>query len=248
MELMDEMLTEVRVPEYKVIDFMCNVTFLKNKYSTILTSDWDGNVERGYALPPLTTTRNNKKIMFTRDEKTGGSWFAASEEGHVAVMIHQESDLTRKENKLKSSSLLLLDIVCSDFPISFFTEYDLRYFEPFSLILYAGDKLYDMTWDNGEKTILDLEISEEHIWSSMPAYYRHYSTGKKEEFKNFLVKKPKPYASAIRTFHKELCQAPSVTQAVVMHNSVMFYHTDVLEDKFYISSLPLKNRPFLLND
>jgi len=149
---------------------------------------------------------------------------------------------------LKSSSLLLLDIISSDFPLSFFTEYDLKYFEPFSLILYIGDKLYDMTWDNRETTIIDLEMSEEHIWSSMPVYYRQYSAEKKDEFKSFLVKSPKPYASAIRTFHKDLCKAPSVTQAVVMNNCVMFYHTDVLEDKFYISSLPLKNRPFLLND
>lgn len=227
---------------------MCNVTFLKNRYSTILTSDWDGNVERGYALPPLTTTRNNKKIMFTRDEKTGGSWFAASEEGHVAVMIHQESELTRKENKLKSSSLVLLDIVCSDFPISFFTEYDLGYFEPFSLILYIDDKLYDMTWDNGEKTIVGLDVAGEHIWSSMQAYYQQFSVEKREEFKHFLVKKPKPYAAAIRAFHKELCKVPSITQAVVMTNCIMFYHINVLEDKFYVSSLPLKNRPFLLND
>jgi hypothetical protein len=248
MNLADETLIEVEIPEYNSIDSMCNVTFLKNKYSTILTSDWDGNVERGYSLPPMVTSRNNKNLIFTRDEKTGGSWFAANEDGDIAVLMNRESHDLAREHHRKSCSLVLLDIISSDAPIEAFAEMELQYTQAFSLIIYTKQRLFELVWENGEKEINVRGTLAEHMWSSVPAADGRTADEREKLFKDFLIAKPKPYATAIRTFHKELCKAHSITQAVLINNTIMLYHTDVLENKFYITSLPLKNALFHIRD
>jgi hypothetical protein len=249
MDLCNEMLLDVEVPEYNSNDAMCNVTFLKNKYSTILTSDWDGNVERGYSLPPIVATYGTKKVMFTRDEKTGGSWFAATDNGDIAVVMNNKAkDHINKENHLKSSSLILLEIISADSPFDVFAELNLQPIEPFSIVLYSNSKLYELIWDGDGKSINAPDTDSEHLWALAPEFGEGSLAEKEKQFKDFLIKKPKPYAAAIRTFHKELCKAFSITQAVLMSNNIMFYHMDMLDNKFYICSLPLKNTPFIIND
>jgi hypothetical protein len=248
MNVADEILLKVKTPEFNSIDFMSNVTFLRNKYSAILTSDWDGNIERGYSLPPIVTSRNDKKIIFTRDERTGGSWFAANDNGDIAVLLNRESlDIAKKRHQI-SSSLVLLDIISADSPIEAFAELQLQNTRAFSLILHTGQRLFELVWENGVKEINVKGIFAGQIWSSEPISDGKTVASKEKLFKDFLIASPKPYSTAIRNFHKELCKANSITQAILTNNSVMFFHTDVLEDKFYISSLPLKNTPFIISD
>ncbi len=67
---------------------MCTVSFIALTKGAILTSNRDEHVSRSIALYPEIYQANNRKIMFPKDSKAGGTWFISNENGDIGVLLN----------------------------------------------------------------------------------------------------------------------------------------------------------------
>lgn len=236
---------------------MCTVSFISLKDRTIITSNRDENVQRGKASAPAFEILNNKKIIFPKDTKAGGTWFAASGNGTVAVLLngafvkHVPVPPYRK-----SRGLVLLEIIGSDDPFEFYKKLHLQDIEPFTLVLYQQGMLYELRWDGQHKHELQLNNSGNYIWSSATLYSNEVIRHRKDLFERFLNEAGIISAERIHQFHSNNHEDEengfvinrqtgmrtfSITQAVLEPGSIRFLHRDLLQQQQFEETMPVRN-------
>ena len=248
---------------------MCTVSFISVKGKTIITSNRDENVQRGKASAPSFEILNNKKIIFPKDSKAGGTWFAAADNGVVAVLLNGAFvKHTPAPPYRKSRGLILLEIIGSDNPFSFFREMNLLDIEPFTLVLYqhtvscGQDTLHELRWDGNNRHELALDNSGSYIWSSATLYTAEVIQHRKNLFDRFVDGTETITADLIYQFHSNNHQDDengfvinrqtglktfSITQAVLPHavpggqDNINFLHNDLLQHQKFEESMPISN-------
>jgi len=66
---------------------MCTVSFVNANGKIIITSNRDEQTIRPSAIEPKNYLINNKNIIFPKDKKAGGTWFAINEHSTVLVLL-----------------------------------------------------------------------------------------------------------------------------------------------------------------
>lgn len=240
---------------------MCTVSYVSHSGRSFITSNRDEHIGRETAYAPVFESINDKKIIFPKDAKAGGTWFAASEEGVVAVLLngafekHQPTPPYRK-----SRGLVLLDIISSHKPFELIAGINLNRIEPFTLILYQQHSLTELRWDGDMKHEKELDASGNYIWSSATLYSGEVIQHRKELFNRFITAEEKPAAEAIAAFHSNDhndeengfvinrsngMRTFSITQAVVQPGKIDFRHIDLLKNQQFEETMYI--RPALIN-
>jgi len=221
----------------------------------IITSNRDEHLQRENAVAPALHTLPAKKIIFPKDAKAGGSWFAAADDGVVLVLLN---GAFKKHNPQppyrKSRGLILLEIIEANEPLSFFKVISLENIEPFTIVLYQPDQLYELRWDGKNKHEKQLDAAGSYIWSSATLYNDEIIAYREELFEQF-IHSAAITAKGIYDFHasnngdtengfiisrKTGMKTFSITQAVVNDDAVNFLHSDLLQQQEYAEVLPLK--------
>lgn len=227
---------------------MCTVSFVNSPKTVIITSNRDEKVIRPTAIPPDTYHCNGKSLMYPKDTKAGGTWFAADSHGTVLVLLnggmikHNVQFLYRK-----SRGLIALDIIGSDSPKIFWNEINLEDIEPFTLILYEDKKLYELVWDGFMKRTMQLDENKNYIWSSVTLYPEEIRIKRSGWFSDFLNSKTKVSASEMLDFHKNTegddsengliinrentLKTLSITQVTINPEKIVFEYHDLVNEK-----------------
>jgi len=182
---------------------MCTVTFIPVKDKYYITSNRDEKVFRKQAIPPQLYNVDGRKLLFPRDTDAGGTWIALHENGNAAVLLNGAFiKHTSKPPYSRSRGLIFLDIIKSNMPVKRFLRIDLYKIEPFTLVLFDNNDLYECRWDGREKYCVQLKKYRPHIWSSATLYDK--KTIKKREywFAKFLNRNPHPSQKDILNFHR----------------------------------------------
>ncbi len=224
---------------------MCTVSFVSVNDSVIITSNRDEHIQRKTAAPPDLHLLKNKKVIFPKDAKAGGTWFAASDDGVVAVLLngafikHIAAPPYRK-----SRGLILLEIIEAGDPFAFFTKLDLDNIEPFTVILYQPGSLHELRWDGNNKYEKLLSNSGNYIWSSSTLYTDDVIGLRKDLFDAFINTEKTITADLVHDFHtydhgddengfiinrQTGMKTFSITQAIVKPVTIHFLHTDLLQ-------------------
>lgn len=223
---------------------MCTVTFVPNKSGFILTSNRDETTLRGRALPPNEYDGKFKKLVYPRDPKANGTWIV-HDNVNIAILLNgAEEKHHHRDNYRKSRGLILLDIFDSINPIDNWYGIELNNIEPFTVVLFFNDKLYQLQWNETSKTIKELAITEAHIWSSSTLYSREIREHRKKIFENHL-KESNYTAEEILDFHQfkdeqndnntivikrnEHLKTVSITQFKIKNNQSDFIYIDLYE-------------------
>lgn len=235
---------------------MCTVSFVAARDSVILTSNRDENIARSAAAAPSFHQLKNKKVIFPRDAKAGGTWFVASDVGEVAVLLngafvkHIASPPYRK-----SRGIILLQIVEADDQLLFFKKLDLDNIEPFTVVLYQPGSLHELRWDGSRKHEKSLATNGNYIWSSSTLYTDDVIKSRRNLFDKFVNSGIEKTDIGIRNFHGDNrgdCENGfvinrqtgmrtfSITQAVITPASISFVHNDLLLDKHYEEIMQIK--------
>ena len=235
---------------------MCTVSFVASAGFVALTSNRDENILRPTAAAPEFHQLTTKKIIYPKDPKAGGTWFAASDTGVVAVLLN--GAFTRhiaKPPYRKSRGLILLEIIESENPVSFFNKLDLINIEPFTIVLYSVNNLYELRWDGNTKYEKPLDSTGNYIWSSSTLYTEEVIENRRVLFEKFINSKAVKTAEAIRYFHgynhgddengfvinrQTGIKTFSITQAVVHLDSLSFVHDDLLKNKQFKENMLIK--------
>jgi len=234
---------------------MCTVSFISAGNKKIITSNRDENILRPTAAAPMAEIINGQKIIFPKDAKAGGTWFAASEWGVVSVLLN--GALVKHipvPPYRKSRGLILLDIIAAADPLTSFAGIDLQNIEPFTVVHYMPGQLFELRWDGNKKYEKELDDSGNYIWSSATLYNEEVVAYRKDLFDRFMETTATPSPDDVHRFHAHNnndeengfvinrgtgLKTFSITQAVTTQDKINFKHSDLLQDKTFEETIQL---------
>jgi uncharacterized protein with NRDE domain len=232
---------------------MCTVSFVRVNDAVIITSNRDEHIQRENAAAPDFHQLKNKKVIFPKDAKAGGTWFAAAGNGVVAVLLNgaYKKHIAQPPYRI-SRGLILLEIIEADEPLFFFRSLDLHHIEPFTIVLYQERSLQELRWDGNDKHEKALDITGNYIWSSATLYTEEVIAQREDMFERFIHSNDVITAASIYDFHANNngdeengfvisrqtgMKTFSITQAVVQKDTVSFLHADLLQQKRYTETM-----------
>lgn len=231
---------------------MCTVSFYKNNNQTIITSNRDEHYSRKLALPPQEYGFEKFKLIYCKDTQANGTWMTLRNDGTVIVLLNGAFERhVPKYPYRKSRGLVVLDISNAENCVEELTKYDLDDIEPFTMILYFGETLFEFFWDGKEKMLIENPHNEPWLWSSATLYDVEARENKLERFQELLASKNELTKDDILQLHhsktdlingfvinrNEQLLTFSVTQVVLTPTGNTFYHHNLLEDKEYSVNL-----------
>jgi hypothetical protein len=124
---------------------------------------------------------------------------------------------------------------------------DLGNIEPFTLVLFQDQQLFELRWNGEVKETTELDCNARHIWSSSTLYPADIRTERSDAFYSFLDNNPIISESEMYQFHRytevenlengliinrnnEL-KTLSITQSVIEKNKVAILHYDLVAQK-----------------
>ncbi|GAA4044391.1 NRDE family protein [Flavobacterium chungnamense] len=234
---------------------MCTVSFVFSNGKAILTHNRDEKVARPSAIEPQKYTVNNKNIYFPKDQKAGGTWYAVAENGTVLVLLNGADEKHQlKPSYRKSRGLIVLDLISSDSPIEEWSAIDLFGIEPFTIVLFQDKKLYQLRWNEIEKSTLNLDVNQSHIWSSSTLYPKEIREHRVELFQNFIVSN-EVSSEKLFQFHRyaknddsengliinrnDEMKTLSITQTVIQENKVVLSYHDLQNQQEFTNSITI---------
>jgi hypothetical protein len=235
---------------------MCTVSFVFSNGKAILTHNRDEKVARPSAIEPQKYTVNNKNIYFPKDQKAGGTWYAVAENGIVLVLLNGADEKHQlKPSYRKSRGLIVLDLISSNSPIEEWSAIDLFGIEPFTIVLFQDKKLYQLRWNEIEKSTLNLDVNQTHIWSSSTLYPKEIREHRAELFQNFIVSN-EVSAEKLFQFHRYAkeddqengliinrnneMKTLSITQTIIQENKVVLSYHDLQNQEEFTNSITIQ--------
>jgi uncharacterized protein with NRDE domain len=227
---------------------MCTVSFVSKNGKAIITSNRDEKVIRPNAIEPKNYFINDKNIIFPKDPKAGGTWFAVDEKGTVAVLLNGALEKHKvKQAYRKSRGLIVLDLISNRSPKDFWHEIDLENIEPFTLVLFQDNALFQLRWNGLDKQKSVLDTAKNHIWSSATLYSKEVRTNRRNWFHSFLESNSVLTETKMLDFHlntekentengliinrNDELKTLSVTQSILEMNKVSIKHHDLIANK-----------------
>lgn len=232
---------------------MCTVSFVSTNGKIIITSNRDEKVIRPSAIPPKNYIVNGKNIIFPKDPKAGGTWYAVDTHGTILVLLNGASEKHSVELPYrKSRGLIVLDVISSASPKDFWEEIELVNIEPFTLVLYQNNVLFQLRWNGIEKEKIVLDSNKNHVWSSTTLYPKEIREQRALWFDTFLTTHPAISEVQILDFHRYTqeenlqnglvinrnneMKTLSITQTVVEQNKVVILHSDLIAKKDFLKT------------
>lgn len=229
---------------------MCTVTFVSTNNKVIITSNRDEKLLRQKAIAPKDYLINGKKITFPKDPKAGGTWFAVAEEGTIVVLLNGANEKHElREKYRKSRGLIVLDILSAENPLSEWETIDLDAIEPFTIVLFHQNKLYQAQWNEINKTLVQLNVNENYIWSSSTLYSQVVRSQRAKWFTEFIENNSSLNEESMMHFHRytmednaefglvinrnNLLKTLSITQTVIENNRLSLSHVDLQNEEVF---------------
>ena len=232
---------------------MCTVSFVNSEGRIFITSNRDENIIRPSAIPPKNYTVKGKNVIFPKDPKAGGTWYIVDEEGTVLVLLNgAEENHERKSSYRKSRGLIVLELMSENSPKDFWEQIDLENIEPFTLVLFQNNQLFQLRWNGTNKEKLVLDPNKKHIWSSSTLYSNSIRKERADLFYAFLENKGLLSETDMYQFHRYADQENtenglvinrngetktlSITQSIIEKNKVAILHYDLITNEDFSTS------------
>lgn len=226
---------------------MCTVSFVCSNRKIIITSNRDEQLVRP-AIAPQNYAVNNKNLCFPKDPKAGGTWYAVDENANVLVLLNgAEEKHEWNPPYRRSRGLIVLDLLGSHSAIQSWETIDLDNIEPFTLVLFQDQKLYQLRWNGKQKETTQLDATQNHIWSSATLYTKPIREQRAQWFTTFLDTKPEVTETEMFQFHRytetdnhehglvinrnNKLKTLSITQSVIEQNKITLRHHDLIEQQ-----------------
>jgi hypothetical protein len=120
-------------------------------------------------------------------------------------------------------------------------------------VLFQDSKLYQLRWNEVEKTTLNLDVSQNHIWSSSTLYPKDIREKRANWFHTFLATKPEVDEKEMFNFHRytegenqenglvinrnDLMKTLSITQSVIEKNNIVLSYLDLQNQQEFTNSI-----------
>lgn len=234
---------------------MCTVSYLPQKNgSFVFTSNRDESVCRK-TISPKVYLSDEVRMLMPKDEVAGGTWIGVSDKNRLVCLLNGGFEKhTRKTSYKHSRGKVVNDFLKIDAFQLLLSEYDLKGVEPFTLIILDWSDVlvaYELVWDEYEKHISELDVSQPKIWSSATLYTQEMKQIRNQWFLNYFASKDYSKENAL-DFHKNFgvgdkdvdlqidrgsLKTVSVTNVVKDSSGVNMIYEDLLLNKVYLKNI-----------
>ena len=224
---------------------MCTVSFYKGNSKVIITSNRDENINRPLALPPTKITLEHSIVYCPLDPLHNGTWFVINHKGNVFVLLNgAEQKHTPNPRYRKSRGLILLDIINSNNFHKGWNLINLSNIEPFTIIAFVDDQLFQIRWNEMEKSLIQLETNKPYIWSSTTLYNEDIISKRERWFSEFLNQRNDDICSEdLISFHTNTQKNDNQNGLVMNRNNSMLTKNitqcEITEDRFTLTHFDL---------
>ena len=185
---------------------MCTVTFIPSQDRTLIISSRDEQVDRLPALPPAIyfLPELQTQLLYPKDGNAGGSWIAVSDRRNAVVLLNGAwKKHVHQPPYRKSRGLVLLELAAAASPFLGFDKTDYAGIEPFTAVIFEQDRLYDCRWDGQLKSLVELNATQAHIWSSVTLYDPAATEKRLSWFRTWIGGDPSPSTEHMLDFHRD---------------------------------------------
>ena len=227
---------------------MCTVTLIpKGKNDFVLTSNRDEAPNRTSLEPEIYTIKNTK-LLFPKDELSGGTWIGLSEKNRVVCVLNGGFEFHERKSEYRlSRGLVANHFMITDDLIQTIDTYNFYDIEPFTIVITdwnSGLKFYELVWDGTDKYFADLPL-EAKIWSSSTLYSKAMKTERLNWFEDFKAQNDLD-KNTLLTFHKTagknnddfgvimnrgFVKTTSITQIEKSEDSLIMHYESLLDNK-----------------
>ncbi len=234
---------------------MCTVSYFAFGRTCIITSNRDEHVSRPSAHKPHEEILNGNILVYPKDPRAGGTWFAAKDDGTIGVLLNGAfKNFNPNDSYNKSRGLVVLEIVSSLDPSNCLEHINLNTVAPFTFILKRGQLLLEFRWDGLKKYSKKLDPKANYIWSSVTLYDPIAIRKREAIFARFLKCKSLLSKDLILDFHGNNngdfdngfvidrltgIKTFSITQAILDQEEITFTHLDLLNTGKKTLTIPL---------
>jgi len=183
---------------------MCTVTIIpKGKNDFVLTSNRDEAPSR-ISLAPDFYNVENTKLLFPKDEFSGGTWIGVSEKNRLICVLNGAFEKhERKAIYRISRGVVAKHFMVANSIVETIEAYNFEDIEPFTIIITDWNsalKFYELVWDGKEKHFAELPL-EPRIWSSSTLYNSVMRKERSQWFEDFKAENILNEQSLLK-FHK----------------------------------------------
>lgn len=235
---------------------MCTVLFIPNGENPNFVSLRDESPQRMHAIEPKVYKNNGVNYLAPMDPLAGGTWIGVNEHKQIIILLNGGfENHTRKTSYRKSRGLIVNELLTSILPIIDWELSDLTDIEPFSLIVWSYNNLFQLVWDGLLKHKKRHDISKAHIWSSSTLYDTEAKENRSSKFQNWIVMNPPINKLSVLNFFKgyedytngflirrsNTMQTLSYSFLTIEDAGIKYDYYDLLKFKHYESKLELTN-------
>lgn len=223
---------------------MCTVSFVPLEDGFVIHSNRDEKVNRPTSYPKL-YFENGIALIYPKDEKAGGTWVVAREDGACIILLNGAfSNHQKKDNYRKSRGQIVKEIIGQSAILNCFLDFDLTNIEPFTLIIFQDEKLIEVKWDGENKFCFPKSINQQYIWSSTTLYNTSQSKEREKWFEEFCHTNTPLTIERLFTFHngfqssnsefglvinrEDNTKTVSITQLIIKNKKIEMHYIDKL--------------------
>lgn len=228
---------------------MCTVVYIPNNNGTsYFASLRDESPLRPKASIPKINDENEIKFLSPVDAYAGGTWIGVSDYNNVIVLLNGAfENHTRKNFYRKSRGLIVRELLSCELPVLDWNLMNLTDVEPFTLIVFSDNNLFQLVWDGTNKTRILLDASVPHIFSSSTLYSQTAKANRKDMFENWIAMNPPISKLSLLNFFKSFndkengfiidrsATMKSISYSFIElqhHQTVSFNYYDFIDYKF----------------
>ena len=238
---------------------MCTVVFIPTKDKYLFASLRDENPLRQKALIPAVIERNENKFLAPIDPEGGGTWAGVNQYGHVIILLNGGiRNHIKSDNYERSRGEIVTELLSDDMPLIAWYMTNLENIEPFTLIMWTNEKLFQLIWDGKQKHRINLAKHQSHIFSSATLYDNNAGNIRKTLFKKWMIQNAEITGSGLFDFFSNAFidkqnafiidrggQIKTLSYTVIeidAKKKAALYYDDLFTERSYFSIIELKEK------
>lgn len=180
---------------------MCTVIFIPENNKKVFVSLRDESPVRPKAILPKIYNTLNMNYLAPKDALAGGTWIGVNEFRNVIILLNGAFENHQKNEKyILSRGIIVNQLLASSLPVIDWNLLEMNNIEPFTLVIWSENKLFQLVWDGEKKFRYLLDESIPHIFSSSTLYNSAAKIEREEKFNKWMVKHPRISKTSVLHF------------------------------------------------
>lgn len=228
---------------------MCTVTYVPSEKGFVFTSNRDEQKYRK-TIAPTSYEEDGMNLFYPKDEVAGGTWIGVAEHKRLVCLLNGGFVYHDPTIKFpKSRGVVVKSILTAKNLLNTLNTIDLNGVAPFTLIVVDwndDDKIYQLAWCRGEKSMTELNTTQPYIWSSSTLYADEVKIQRKEWFVSDVLSQSGEVKERVLKFHqneylgnqeiapkmkRNVVETISTTMVIKEHNVLSMEYYDYVADE-----------------